>query len=75
MLYFQAMYPADLYSASLGGALLPITSELAKCTLAEVMMTLILTTVVCMGAVNSQTSSPWAAFCIGLIVTANILAG
>uniref|UniRef100_A0A7N5ZUD4 Aquaporin 8a, tandem duplicate 1 n=1 Tax=Anabas testudineus TaxID=64144 RepID=A0A7N5ZUD4_ANATE len=50
-------------------------SELAKCMLGEVMMTLIVTMVVCMGAVNSQTSTPGAAFCIGLIVSANIFAG
>uniref|UniRef100_A0A7N6B6X4 Aquaporin 8a, tandem duplicate 1 n=1 Tax=Anabas testudineus TaxID=64144 RepID=A0A7N6B6X4_ANATE len=50
-------------------------SYLAKCMLGEVMMTLIVTMVVCMGAVNSQTSTPGAAFCIGLIVSANIFAG
>uniref|UniRef100_A0A7N6BGK6 Aquaporin-4 n=1 Tax=Anabas testudineus TaxID=64144 RepID=A0A7N6BGK6_ANATE len=71
----RAMYPADLYSASLGGAFQPMSSELAKCMLGEVMMTLIVTMVVCMGAVNSQTSTPGAAFCIGLIVSANIFAG
>uniref|UniRef100_A0A7N6A5D6 Aquaporin 8a, tandem duplicate 1 n=1 Tax=Anabas testudineus TaxID=64144 RepID=A0A7N6A5D6_ANATE len=53
----------------------PMSSELAKCMLGEVMMTLIVTMVVCMGAVNSQTSTPGAAFCIGLIVSANIFAG
>ncbi|XP_034049771.1 aquaporin-8-like [Thalassophryne amazonica] len=38
-------------------------------------MSLFLTSVVCMGAVNSRTSSILAPFCIGLTVTACILAG
>ncbi|KAI7797282.1 aquaporin 8a, partial [Triplophysa rosa] len=44
-------------------------------TLAEMIMTLFLTIVVSMGAVNGRTLSPLAPFCIGLTVTANILAG
>lgn len=69
------MYPSNLYDAALGGALQPSSSDLVKAMLAEVLMSLILTTVVCMGAVNGQTRSPSAPFCIGLTVTANILAG
>ncbi|XP_067345153.1 aquaporin-8a.1 [Channa argus] len=71
----KAIYPPAVYAATFGGALQPLPSELGRCTLAEVMMTLILTTVVWMGAINSKTSSPWGPFCIGLTVTANIFAG
>ncbi|XP_023263905.1 aquaporin-8-like [Seriola lalandi dorsalis] len=71
----KAICPTSSYSAALGGALHPGTTDLGKTTLAEVIMTLLLTTVVCMGAVNRQTRSPWAPFCIGLTVTANIFAG
>uniref|UniRef100_A0A4W5QWB0 Aquaporin 8 n=1 Tax=Hucho hucho TaxID=62062 RepID=A0A4W5QWB0_9TELE len=42
---------------------------------AEVIMTLFLTMVVCMGAVNECTRSLLAPLCIGLTVTADILAG
>ncbi|KTG31190.1 hypothetical protein cypCar_00019584 [Cyprinus carpio] len=44
-------------------------------TVAEMIMTLFLTMVVSMGAVNGRTRSQLAPFCIGLTVTANILAG
>ncbi|XP_051771425.1 aquaporin-8a.1 [Ctenopharyngodon idella] len=44
-------------------------------TMAEMIMTLFLTMVVSMGAVNGRTRSHLAPFCIGLTVTANILAG
>nr|XP_020471596.1 aquaporin-8-like [Monopterus albus] len=71
----RVMYTSDLYGASLGGALNPTTSDLGKATLTEVMMTLILTMVVCMGVVNSRTRTPSAPFCIGLTVTANVFAG
>ncbi|KAK2820829.1 hypothetical protein Q5P01_023788 [Channa striata] len=71
----KAIYPPQVYALTFGGALQPIDTELGRCTLAEVMMTLILTTVVWMGAINSKTSSPWGPFCIGLTVTANIFAG
>ena len=75
LLFFQVMYPANLYEVALGGAIKPGTSDLGKATMAEMMLTLILTTVVCLGAVNNQTRSPSAPFCIGLTVTANIIAG
>ncbi|XP_019938539.1 aquaporin-8a.1 [Paralichthys olivaceus] len=71
----KVMYPTNLYDSALGGALQPSTSDLGKATMAEMMLTLILTTVVCLGAVNRQTRSPSAPFCIGLTVTANIIAG
>lgn len=75
MLHFQAVYPPEVYDHSLGGAFQPPGGELVRCTLAEAMMTLMLTTVVCMGAVNRQTGTPLAGLCIGLAVTANIVAG
>ncbi|CAJ1080682.1 aquaporin-8-like [Xyrichtys novacula] len=71
----KAIYPSGVYTASLGGAFGVTPNALAETTLAEVIMTTFLTTVVCMGAINTKTSSPWAPFCIGLTVTANIFAG
>lgn len=66
-----------MYTTFHGGAFnaVIVSSDLVGATSAEVIMTLILTMVVCMGAVNSRTRSQWAPFCIGLAVTANILAG
>uniref|UniRef100_A0A665TAN1 Aquaporin 8a, tandem duplicate 1 n=1 Tax=Echeneis naucrates TaxID=173247 RepID=A0A665TAN1_ECHNA len=71
----KAICSTGSYDTALGGAIHPNTTDLTKATQAEVMMTLFLTMVVCMGAVNSRTRSPWAPFCIGLAVTANIFAG
>ncbi|XP_029312356.1 aquaporin-8a.1 [Cottoperca gobio] len=72
----KVMFPSNVYAASFGGAFdIADTADLGKTTLAEAVMTLFLTTVVCMGAVNDQTRSPLAPFCIGLTVTANIFAG
>ncbi|XP_016139670.1 aquaporin-8-like [Sinocyclocheilus grahami] len=59
-----AAFDAVQYSHGIGSA-----------TLAEMIMTLFLTMVVSMGAVNVRTRSHLAPFCIGLTVTANILAG
>lgn len=74
--FFQGVFPDNIYNASFGGSfLVGPTADLAKITLAEVIMTLFLTLAACMGAVNKKTSSPVAAFCIGLTVSANILAG
>ncbi|XP_059180341.1 aquaporin-8-like [Centropristis striata] len=70
----KAIYPSSVYDASIGAAFVP-SSDLAATTLAEAVMSMFLTTVVCMGAVNGQTRSPWAPFAIGLTVTANIFAG
>lgn len=71
----KAIYPDTAYAASLGGAFAAAPEALAETTLAEVIMTTFLTTVVCMGAINKRTSSPTAPLCIGLTVTANICAG
>ncbi|XP_038130126.1 aquaporin-8-like [Cyprinodon tularosa] len=70
----KVMYPSDMYVASLGGASTQPPQMLGK-ALAEVMMTLVLTIVVCMGTVNRKSRTPWAPFCIGLTVTACVLAG
>lgn len=73
----KAMYPPAIYTSSMGGALNPlaISDDLGKATLAELVMTMFLTTTVTMGAVNGKTTSPLAPFGIGLTVAANILAG
>lgn len=72
---FQAVFPLQMYAASNGGAFNVCSNDLAAATVAEVIMTTLLTVVVCMGAINSQTRSPLAPFCIGLTVTVNIFAG
>lgn len=72
---FQAVLPPEVYANSTGGALVVLSNDLAIVTLAEIIMTMFLTLVVCMGAINSQTQTPMAPFCIGLTVTANIFAG
>ncbi|XP_051530305.1 aquaporin-8-like [Myxocyprinus asiaticus] len=51
------------------------TDGIGSATVAEMIMTLFLTMVVSMGAINGRTRSHLAPFCIGLTVTANILAG
>ncbi|XP_051523614.1 aquaporin-8-like isoform X1 [Myxocyprinus asiaticus] len=51
------------------------TDGIGSATVAEMIMTLFLTMVVSMGAINGRTRSQLAPFCIGLTVTANILAG
>uniref|UniRef100_A0A667X3J1 Aquaporin-4 n=1 Tax=Myripristis murdjan TaxID=586833 RepID=A0A667X3J1_9TELE len=72
-----AVYPSPKFLVSSGGAfnVVKTTSALGSATVAEMMMTLFLSTVVCMGAINSRTRSQLAPFCIGLTVTACILAG
>ncbi|KAM9336610.1 aquaporin-8-like [Symphorus nematophorus] len=70
-----AVHPVDVYDASLGGAFNVTSDNVGTATVAEMFMTSLLTMVVCMGAINSQTRSPLAPFCIGLTVTANICAG
>lgn len=70
----RAVFHANVSEAALGGAF-SVSNDLAVVTLAEMIMTMFLTMVVCMGAINSQTRSPFAPFCIGLTVAANIVAG
>ncbi|KAG7506445.1 aquaporin-8-like [Solea senegalensis] len=71
----KVAFPAVSYAAVHGAAFEPSVGDVGRATLAEVMMSTFLTTVVCMTAVNQRTTTPWAPFCIGLTVTANILAG
>ncbi|XP_030611401.1 aquaporin-8-like [Archocentrus centrarchus] len=71
----QAIYPSDKYTASMGGAFNAVSADAGKTTLAEMVLTLILTLVVCLGAVNRKTRTDWAPFSIGLTVVANIFAG
>lgn len=73
----KAMFPPAMYDLSKGGAFtaLGVSDDLGKVTLAELVLTMFLTTAVTMGAVNGKTSSPLAPFGIGLTVAANILAG
>ncbi|XP_010729101.3 aquaporin-8a.1 [Larimichthys crocea] len=73
--FARAVLPPEVYANSTGGALVVLSNDLAIVTLAEMIMTMFLTLVVCMGAINSQTQTPMAPFCIGLTVTANIFAG
>ncbi|KAJ8363774.1 hypothetical protein SKAU_G00126050 [Synaphobranchus kaupii] len=65
------------YSNATGAAFNVVKNDaqVASATVAEIVMTLFLTLAVCMGAVNRRTSSGMAPFCIGLTVTADILAG
>ncbi|KAF7659616.1 hypothetical protein LDENG_00295520 [Lucifuga dentata] len=73
----KGIYPSSDFLAASGGAfnMVKTSGALGGATLAEMIMTLFLTTVVCMLAINSQTQSKLAPFGIGLTVTACILAG
>ncbi|XP_014194508.2 aquaporin-8 [Haplochromis burtoni] len=71
----KAVYPSNNYTASLGGAFKAVSADAGRSTLVEMLLTLILTMVVCLGAVNRRTQTDGVPFCIGLTVAANILAG
>ncbi|XP_020780042.1 aquaporin-8-like [Boleophthalmus pectinirostris] len=73
----RAVFNTLDYQAGTGGAFTPeaIPNDLGKITLAELVLTMFLTTTVAMGAVNGKTSSQLAPFGIGLTVAADILAG
>uniref|UniRef100_A0A3Q3VQ52 Uncharacterized protein n=1 Tax=Mola mola TaxID=94237 RepID=A0A3Q3VQ52_MOLML len=71
----KAVSPPDLYTTSIGGAIRVDPSALIALTVAEVILTSFLTSVVCMGAINSQTRSILAPFGIGLTVTAGAICG
>lgn len=75
MFHPQVLFSTAAYTAASGGAFDIGSSDVVKCTLAEVIMTTGLTMVVIMGAINGRTRSALAPFCIGLTVTANIFAG
>ncbi|MBN3306892.1 AQP8 protein, partial [Amia calva] len=65
------------YDNATGGAFNVVKSneQIYAAIIAEIVMTLFLTMVVCMGAVNGKSRSPLAPLCIGLTVAADILAG
>ncbi|CAB1338277.1 unnamed protein product, partial [Coregonus sp. 'balchen'] len=65
------------YASAAGGAfnVVKTSGAIGSATVAEMVMTLFLSLVVCMGAVNGRTRTPLAPLCIGLTVTACILAG
>ncbi|KAI5103208.1 aquaporin 8a, tandem duplicate 1, partial [Silurus meridionalis] len=73
----KAISPADKFSNASGAAFTAVSSnaDVGAATVAEIVMTLFLTMVVSMGAVNGRTRCQFAPFLIGLTVTANILAG
>ncbi|CAH2307487.1 rho GTPase-activating 17 isoform X1 [Pelobates cultripes] len=73
----KAITLGSVYNASTGAAFTTVTrdSELPRAIGAEIIMTFFLVMAVCMGAINKQTSTPLAPFCIGFTVTVDILAG
>ncbi|XP_020351317.1 aquaporin-8 [Oncorhynchus kisutch] len=73
----KAVYSIISYDSAAGGAfnVVKTSGNIGSAAVAEMVMTLFLSLVVCMGAVNGRTRTPLAPLCIGLTVTANILAG
>ncbi|KAL2078160.1 hypothetical protein ACEWY4_025845 [Coilia grayii] len=73
----KLIFPEETFSTAAGAAFNAVntTGSVGAATVAEMIMTFILTLVVCMGAINERTRVPFVPFCIGLTVTANILAG
>ncbi|XP_076856425.1 aquaporin-8a.1 [Brachyhypopomus gauderio] len=73
----KVISPSSQYNNASGAAFSAIKTaeDVGAVTVSEVVMTLFLTMVISMAAVNGRTRSQFAPFCIGLTVTANILAG
>ncbi|XP_028845720.1 aquaporin-8a.1 [Denticeps clupeoides] len=72
----KGVFPEQLFNQTGGAAFkLSDTATLGSVTVAEIIMTLSLTMVISLGAINGRTRSHLAPFCIGLTVAANILAG
>ena len=71
------MYPAALFDDALGGTFsaVQLPAQTAAAITAEMMMTLFLTSVVCLGVTNARTRSQMAPLCIGLTVSGCVLAG
>uniref|UniRef100_A0A8C5QYC3 Aquaporin-8 n=1 Tax=Leptobrachium leishanense TaxID=445787 RepID=A0A8C5QYC3_9ANUR len=65
------------YNVSTGAAFTVVTDDdqIGRAIGAEIVMTFFLVLAVCMGAINGQTSTPLAPFCIGFTVACDILAG
>ncbi|XP_030645547.1 aquaporin-8-like [Chanos chanos] len=73
----KVMSPTQNYLNASGGAFNVVkdADQVGSAVIAEVVMTVLLTMAVCMGAVNGKTRSLLAPFCIGLAVGTDILAG
>ncbi|RMC17503.1 hypothetical protein DUI87_05165 [Hirundo rustica rustica] len=73
----KAVAPSERFGNASGGAFGGITADeqVPGALVAEIVLSSFLLLVVCMGAVNGSTRSPLAPLCIGLTVTADILAG
>ncbi|XP_050836245.1 aquaporin-8 [Serinus canaria] len=73
----KAVAPSERFGNASGGALVGSAAgeQLPAVLAAEILLSSFLLLVVCMGAVNGRTSTPLAPLCIGLTVTAGILAG
>ncbi|XP_076008208.1 aquaporin-8-like [Genypterus blacodes] len=73
----KGIYPLVDYAASCGGAFSVVETSTDVCAaiLAETIMTLFLCTVVCLLAIDNQSGSHMAPFCVGLTVTGCMLAG
>ncbi|KAJ8413648.1 hypothetical protein AAFF_G00081550 [Aldrovandia affinis] len=77
LLFTQVISSSEKYSNASGAAFNAVKSDaqVGAAIVAELVMTLFLTLVVCMAAVNGRTRSMMAPFCVGLTVVADILAG
>ncbi|XP_063270854.1 aquaporin-8 [Prinia subflava] len=73
----KAVAPSERFGNASGGAFDGITADeqVPAALAAEIVLSSFLLLVVCMGAINGRTRSPLAPLCIGLTVTADILAG
>ncbi|XP_039630512.1 aquaporin-8-like [Polypterus senegalus] len=73
----KAICSEEAYASSAGAAFNTVQTDAQawKAVVAEMLMTLFLTLVVCMGAVNERSRTHLAPLCIGLTVAADILAG
>ncbi|XP_010903710.1 aquaporin-8a.1 [Esox lucius] len=73
----KAVFSNNSYTSAEGGAfnIVETSEAVGRATAVEMVMTLFLSLVVCMAAINARTRTPLAPLCVGLTVTANILAG
>ncbi|XP_032930231.1 aquaporin-8 [Catharus ustulatus] len=73
----KAVAPSEHFRNASGGAFGAIRAEeqVPAVLVAELVLSSFLLLVVCMGTVNGRTCTPLAPLCIGLTVTADILAG
>ncbi|KAM4892217.1 aquaporin-8 [Sylvia borin] len=73
----KAVTPSERFANASGGAFGGIAADehVPAVLVAEMVLSSFLLLVVCMGAVNGRTRTPLAPLCIGLTVTAGILAG